>query len=291
MAYGNPCQSALIPAVIQASLLSPATRGLVFPMPMRTLLPLLLLCAIPVFGANSVLPVGNFETPAVKGRTTVDQGGDPTNGGRGPSWIVFKFAPETTGSGADGSIAGGLTNEIAHDGKQSLFIDFNHVKTPYQSAMLISNFIPIASGSDYQVAIWGRVDANDRIAADARPAYLKLEVDFFAADANESIGDPVFSVVPIAAGKDREPFFKPDDWRCFYAKITAPAGAVFAQITWRWESAGSEPGEINGTLYFDDMTMIGAPNPVPNLTPTPVQESAPVVQDAAPDASASPAPQ
>jgi len=39
------------------------------------------------------------------------------------------------------------------------------------------------------------------------------------------------------------------------------------------------------------MTMIGAPNPVPNLTPTPVQESAPVVQDAAPDASASPAPQ
>ena len=250
------------------------------------------MCVSPVFGADNVLRGGSFETPVVNARSTADQGGDPTNGGRGPAWIVFKFAPETTGGSADGAIVGGLTNEMAHDGKQSLFIDFNHVKTPYQSAMLISNFIPIASGSDYQVAIWGRVDANDPIAADARPAYLKLEVDFFGADANTSIGDPFFSVVPVTAGKDRQPFFKPDAWSNFYAKLTAPAGAVFAQITWRWESAGSDPGEVNGALFFDDMTMTGAPNPVPNLTPSPVQDTTPEVQDApATSPGASPSPQ
>jgi hypothetical protein len=247
------------------------------------------MCAFPVFGADNVLRGGSFETPLVKGRTAADQGGDPTNAGRGPEWIVFKFDPESTGS--SGSITGGLTNEIAHDGQQSLFIDFNHVASPYQSATLISNFIPIVSGSAYQVAIWGRTDANAPIAPDSRPAYLKLEVDFFAADANESVGDPFYSVVPISVAKDREPLFKPDGWNCFYANVTAPAGAVFAQLTWRWESAGSDPGEINGVMFFDDISMKGAPNPVPNLTPVPVQDTTPVVQDAAPSASPAPAPQ
>jgi hypothetical protein len=255
---------------------------------MRSLLPLLLLCAIPVFGADNILPGGSFETPVVKGRTAVDQGGDPSNGGRGPNWIIFKFTAGTSGS--NGSITGGLTDEIAHDGKQSLFIDFNHVKTPYQSATLISGFIPVVSGSDYQVAVWGRTDPIDLITADDRPAYLKLEVDFFAADANESVGDPFYSVLPIPGSKDHDPFFKPDSWKVFFAKTTAPAGAVFAQLTWRWESAGSDPGEINGIMYFDDMTMMGAPNPVRNLAPVAIQEPSPTADDASPSPSASPSP-
>jgi hypothetical protein len=255
---------------------------------MRILLPLLLLCAIPAFGADNVLPGGSFETPVVKGRTPLEQGGDPSNGGRGPAWITFKFSPNTTGS--NGSITGGLTDEIAHDGKQSLYIDFKHVSTPYQSATLISNFVPVVSGSEYQVAVWGRTDASDLITDDDRPAYLKLEVDFFAADANESVGDPFYSVLPIPGSKDHDPYFKPDSWNCFSAKVTAPPGAVFAQITWRWESAGSDAGEINGIMFFDDMSMMGAPNPVPNLTPAPIQEPSPVADDASPAASASPSP-
>lgn len=240
---------------------------------MRKLLPVLFFCGISVFAAGNLLPGGSFESPVVNGRTPVSQGGDPSRGGRGPLWISFGFAPANTGS--NGSITGGLTNQVSHGGKQSLYIEFDHVQTPYQSATLISNFVPIVSGSDYQVAIWGRTDAKEPIAPDARPAYLKVEVDFFAADANESVGDPVYSVLPISGEKDRPAFFKPDAWTCFFAKLTAPAGAVFAQITWRWETAGSEPGEINGVIYFDDLSLTGPANPIPNLTPSPAQTPAP----------------
>lgn len=249
-------------------------------MTMRQLLPFfLLVCGVSVCAAENLLPAASFETPVVQGRTPLSQGGDPTNSGRGPLWISFRFAPEKTGT--NGSITGGLTNDVSHGGKQSLFIDFNHVQTPYQSATLVSNFIPIVSGTDYQVGIWGRTDAKDVFAEEDRPAYLKVEVDFFAADANESVGEPVYAVLPIPGGKDHPAFFTPDDWHCFQTKLTSPPGAVFAQITWRWETGGNQPGEINGIMYFDGLSLVGPPNPVPNLTPVPVQMPSDTGTDAA----------
>jgi hypothetical protein len=254
--------------------------------------PLFLVCAWPLFAGdtssfpqNDLFKRGGFEEPAVHGRTPVDKGADPTNGGN-PPWITFKIAPDTTGSNADGQIAAGLTDEIAHSGKQAMYINFQHVKTPYQSLTLTSNFVPVVSGSLYQVNIWGRADAKAIITRNDRPAYLKVEIDFFGADGNQSVGDPSYTVLPIGGGgdKDHPPFFKPDDWTEFFTKVTAPQGAVFAQMIWTWESAGSDPGEINGTIFFDDVTVQGAPNANPDLTPAPIQEATPAPDQTGTDA-------
>jgi hypothetical protein len=234
---------------------------------MRFLLPILLLGTAGVVCAENLLVGGNFEMPFVKGRTTMDQGGDPTNVPQGPAWIGFRFNNVPNA----GAITGGLTDEFARNGKQSLFVDFNHVSR-VESAELISNFIPIVSGTEYVVGIWGRTDAKDLITSDGRSAYLKLEVDFFANDAFHSVGQPAFRVQPIPGAKEHDPYFTPDKWARLYFKVMTPPDAVFAQITWRWET-GADPGEVNGIMYFDDATMFGPPNPVPDLTPAPVQST------------------
>jgi hypothetical protein len=238
-------------------------------MTMRILCSVFLLWSFTAFGDN-LLPGGSFETPAVHGRMLKDHGGDPTNNGRGPGWISFIF--QTSGTG--GGLTGGLTNEVAHSGAQSLFIDFNHVSSADQSATLVSNFFPVVSGSGYEVGIWGRTDAKDLVDPQGRSAYLKLEIDYFAKDANTSVGEPFYAVQPLPGSKNHDPFFKPDSWNRFFVKVTTPPGAVFAQITWRWETE-SDSGEINGIMFFDDAEMTGPANPVPNLTPSPVEEPAP----------------
>jgi hypothetical protein len=216
----------------------------------------------------------------VKSRTPLDKGGDPSNAGKSPDWTLFKL--DATGSA--GAITAGLTNEVAHSGAQSLYVDFNHVSSP-QSLVLVSNFIPVASGTDYQFAMWGRTDDKDLINSEGRSAYLKIEVDYFAKDANESVGDPFYKVQPLPGSKDHDPFFRPDGWSCFTAVSTTPPDAVFAQVTWRWET-GTDPGEINGIMYFDDATMAGPPAPNPAMTPFPVEMPNP---DASPTPAASPA--
>ncbi len=235
---------------------------------MRYLLPLLLLCGFAVFAENLLIP-GNFEGPFVNGRTPKEQGGDPSNSGKGPGWVSFRF--QTTAKSPE--ITGGLTTEVARNGKQSLYVDFNHVDRGFEAAILVSDFIPVVSGSVYQVGIWGRTDAKDLINSDGRSAYLKLEVDYFAKDANESIGESYYAVQPLPGSKGHLPFFHTDRWTRYYMKITPPPGTVFAQVIWRWQS-GSDPGEVNGLTYWDDATFDGPPAPDPNMTPAPVQEDA-----------------
>jgi len=236
---------------------------------MRFLLPILLIWGSAVFAADfvNVQRDGGFETPVVTGRTQVDQGADPSNHGKGPGWILMQIQQ----TGSSGKVTAGLTNEVARTGKQSLWVRFDHVNGAYQSAVLISNFMPVTSGTDYQIGIWGRTDAKDMIDSKGRSAYLKLQVDYFARDANQSVGETFFAVQPLPGSKDHDPFFKPDGWKRFYLRVTTPPDAVFAQITWRWET-GSDPGEINGIMYFDDAEMIGPEPPVPNMTPAPVQD-------------------
>jgi hypothetical protein len=245
---------------------------------MRLILPplLLLLSGSPLFAAGNLFPGGSFEAPVVKGRTSAGQGGDPTAAPKPPPWVAFNF--ENTGT--NNIVTGGLTNEVARTGTQSLFINFDHVNQPYQSAILVSNFVPVVAGAEYHVGIWGRTDANDLINSQGRSAYLKLEVDFFAKDAFQAVGEPFLRVLPIPGSKDHDPYFRPDAWQPYFLKFTTPAGAVFAQITWRWETGG-DPGEINGIMYFDDVTMTGPPNPIPNLTPAPHQRSTPAAEPTA----------
>jgi hypothetical protein len=237
---------------------------------MRLLLPFFLLWGIAAHADQNLLPAASFETPLVHGRTLSTDGGNPAAGGKGRQWVSFRFQT----SGKNGNITGGLTNEVARTGTQSLFIRFDHVDAPYQSAILVSNFIPVVSGSDYIVGIWGRTDAGELIDAEGRSAYLKLEVDYYAQDGNESVPETYYSVQPIPGVKGRKPYFTPDKWSRFAVKLITPPGAIFAQITWRWET-GSDPGEINGIMYFDDAMMQGPPAANPDMTPAPVQEDTP----------------
>jgi hypothetical protein len=245
----------------------------------RSLFVLFVLASAPSLFALGNLLQGDFESPAVQSRATVAQGGDPTSGKSDRPWIFLRVLPKKTGT--NGSISTGLTNEIARGGSQSFFVEFDHVKTPYQSATLTSNLFPIVSGSEYQIGIWGRTDAKNPVTGDARPAYLKLEADFFGADGNTSIGDPFYSIIALYSQQDHKPSFPADDWQQFFGRVTPPAGAVFVQVKWIAETAGNEPGELNTTLFLDDATILGEPNPIPNLTPSPVEEPSP-----APDASA-----
>jgi len=218
------------------------------------------------FAAANLIPQSGFEIPVVKGRTALDQGGDPSQDGKNPAWYSFKV--DTTGSNA--TMSAGLTNAVSRTGKQSLYVDFNHVDQAYQSVILISNFIPVVSGTQYVVSIWGRTDSNDLIDSEGRSAYLKLEVDFFAKDGNQSVGDPIYAVQPLPGPKDHDAYFTPDGWHAFVVKIMSPPGAVFAQINWRWETGG-DPGVINGIMYFDDPALTGPANANPHMTPEPVQ--------------------
>jgi len=234
---------------------------------MRILFPILLLWGFSALAGDTMFKNGSFELPVVQRRLTREQGGDPANDGRNHAWVGLDFRT----SGTTGKVSGGLTNEVSRSGRQSLFIDFDHVDRPYQSAILVSNFIPVVSGTGYEIGIWGRTDAKDLINADGRSAFLKLEVEYFARDANESVGDAFYSVEPIPGTKGRDPIFKPDSWQRFYVRLITPPDAVFAQVTWRWET-GSDPGEINGIMYFDDATMTGPAVANPDMTPTPSKD-------------------
>ncbi len=152
---------------------------------MRLLYSICLIWGFTVFAGENLLPNGGFEAPVVNGRTTAEQGGDPSAVSKNQGWIGFRF--ENSGTG--GAISGGLTDEIARSGKQSLFIKFDHVNKAYQSATLVSNFVPVVSGTEYQVGIWGRTDVKDLIDSEGRSAYLKLEVDFFAGTPSRQWGN------------------------------------------------------------------------------------------------------
>ena len=225
--------------------------------------------APPSAGENLVRN-GNFEAPAVKGRKTKAEGGNPVLSGGNPGWVFFKIQ----NTGTNGKVIAGLTDEVARSGRQCYFVDFDHVASPYQSAELTSNFIPVVSGTDYEIGIWGRTDAKDLINSEGRSAYMKLEVDFFAGDGNRSVGDPYYSVLPVPGSKDHDPIFKPDAWKSYFVKVTTPPEAVFAQIIWHCET-GSDEGEINGILYFDDATMVGPAVANPNMTPAPAEQGTP----------------
>jgi hypothetical protein len=242
---------------------------------MRLLFSILLLWSAAAL-ADNLQKDSSFETPAVTGRTLFSQGADITHNGRGPGWITVQT------SGTASGITLGVTNEVAHKGQQSIFIHFNHVATADAGITLVSNFIPVVSGTGYDMGIWGRMDPKEPLDPQGRLAYMKVEIDFFAKDANTSVGAPVYSVQPLPGSKDHEAFYTPDSWKYFHVPVTTPAGAVFAQVTWRWETE-SDQGETNGVIFFDDADFSGPPNPVPDLTPAPVEEPTP-------DASESPSP-
>lgn len=213
--------------------------------------------------ADELLKEGGFESPNVTARSPIAKGGDLSHGGKGPFWVGFHDRAEDK---SGGPLTAGLTNEQAHGGAQSIYIEFAHVKQPYQAAVLQSRLFPVVPGGDYRVGIWGRLDAQNSIKLGGRTAYIKVQIDFFSKDGSEPVGETVYAVYPIPGSKNRPALFTTDKWSLFSSQAGAPPDAGFAQVTWQWETS-SEQGETNGVIYFDDASFAGPPPADPNAKP------------------------
>ena len=220
---------------------------------------------------------GGFEEPAVKIRSTKEFGGDPVNGGVKSLWKAFNVSVGTGG----GMVTAGLTNEIAHTGAQSIFVKFDNVARSYQSAVLETALVPVMQTSNYRIGFWGRVDKKFPLILSERPAYMKLQVEFFKDDGVTMVGDGEFKIQSLPGAKDRPPLFTPEKWTEYFFEVTTPVEAAFFVFKFSVES-GSNPGKTSGIIFFDDITINGESSPL--KTPKPAPEETPEMVPSAAEA-------
>jgi hypothetical protein len=189
---------------------------------------------------------GGFEDPPVSARATIQDGGDPTNGGSGPGWS--KIRPKKADS--LGEIVLGLTNEVAHSGKQSLFVEFNHFLGGANGAALVSEMLPVQPGQDYLFSIWNRLDANSPVTTSGT-AILKINIGYFTSDATPVAGKSLNTYAPLAPGRGNAEL-SAQEWSVIERKAPTPADAAFARITLIWQS---DAAEVTGTVFFDDVAL------------------------------------
>lgn len=218
--------------------------------------------------AAQLLESGSFEYPRVKARTPLAQGGTPMLGPKS-DWVLFVHPKADAEKGA---VIGGITNELARTGKQSLFIEFDKFKAKVSGVTLASGLISIQPGKPYHVAIWGRLNKKKPLTIDQRICYLKLLVEFYTADKETQTGSPVFKAQPMPDSRNRPetrpPMFSAARWSEFFVNVNSPEDAAFIKITWKWEST-TEDGETTGVIYFDDASLEGEKGPEP---PEPEEE-------------------
>ncbi len=223
--------------------------------------------ALTVLGSLALLPVaqaepeqlletGSFEWPPVAARKTKAEGADMTKSAMNVEWVKFQDKPDPDG----GQLLLGLTNGIAHTGRQCLFVEFNKLTKTGVTTELSSDMLPILPSHPYRVGIWGRIDKERPITLAQRTPYLKLRVDWFKEDREEQTGEVVWKAQPIPGSKNRKPLFVAHQWNEFFATVKSPEDAAFIKITWSWETPPQE-GETDGVIYFDDATILGESGP------------------------------
>lgn len=234
---------------------------------------------VPSAHAANLLVNGSFEAPAVTGRVPERDGGSTLRAAQKGSWKTFAADPSTDG----GQLIMGLTNEVAHSGKQSLFVDFNKVTASEREAVLGTELIPVKADRTYRVSSWARIDRKRPLALDERRPFLVLELHFFESDQKTEVGEPIQGpqIIPgiIVPGGPHQLIFVSGKWSESYARVTTPEKAAFLQVTWTWMTP-KEEGETDGVLYWDDASLEEEPDqpapspaavapPVPNATPSP----------------------
>jgi hypothetical protein len=242
---------------------------------------------------NQLIETGGFEMPRVTGRMPKElPGGNFLKFAQG-EWVQFSSSPK----GVLGGMTAGLTNDIAHSGRQSLYVSFDHVKEPLAAVYLSTDLIPVKAGSPYHVSIWGRIDRKNPITLDQRVPVLRLQAEFFTADHETQTGETIVKVQPIPGTPNRPLMFTSERWTEYFADLTPPEDGAFIKVTWVW-STTSDAGVTNGIAYFDDATIEGekvepveTPEPTDEKPPgTPAAPGAPAAPDAATPASPAPAP-
>ena len=235
-----------------------------------------------------LLDTGSFEAPRVNGRTPRAQGGNPVMPVGKREWIFF----EDKRDDKDGGLIAGLTNEIAHTRKQSLYVTFDKLTASSAKAELATTLISILPGNAYHVAIWGRVDKKNPLTLDQRLPILGVEVDFFLPDKETQTGEPIIKIQPMPGSLNRPPLFTPDKWAEFFADVTSPEDATYMKVTWRVATPPGT-GAINGTVFFDDANIRGiagkTPDELAEETPEPPEAPDPAKPETNTPASATPA--
>lgn len=233
---------------------------------------------------NQLIETGGFEMPHVTGRMPKElPGGNFLKFAQG-EWVQFSSSPKAL----LGGMTAGLTNEIAHSGRQSLYVSFTNVKERLASVSLSTDLVPVKPSSRYHVAIWGRIDRKNPITLDQRVPVLRLHAEFFKDDHETQTGETVVRVQPIPGTPNRPLMFTSDRWTEYFADLTAPEDGAYIKVTWVW-STTSDAGLTNGVAYFDDATIEGE-KVEPVETPEPTEEKPPgaPTTPAAPGASATP---
>lgn len=231
------------------------------------------------------METGGFEMPRVKGRQPQSVKGMNFLKFAQGEWI--HFAPNKAALG--GKVSVGLTDELAHSGRQSLYVTFDHATAQLAAYTLGSDMIPVKPGKPYHVSIWGRIDRKHPITLDQRVPVLGLQVDFFQEDRETQTGETNARIQPIPGTVNRPPLFTSERWNEFFADFTAPEDAHFIKVAWRF-STTADPGDTSGTIFFDDATVQGEkvePPEEPTTEPE-VKPAVPVAPGAPPAAPAAP---
>ncbi len=237
--------------------------------PMKTLLSVGLVSTLLLASsqAENLIENGSFELPKVSGRTPAAKGGNPSRTDEKTSWTALIGPRPGTGKG---NLIVGLTDEIAHEGKQSLFVDFEKITEGGQRAMLVSQLLPIQSNKPYRISAWGRLDRERPIALDERRPHLVVDVEFFAADQETQLGSTEYRVqmIPgsIVPGMGTRLLFTAGKWNEYFTEVKSPTDSAFMKVTFNFQ-VPKEPGETDGILYLDSAAVQGERGTTP-LTDT-----------------------
>ncbi len=216
-------------------------------------LALLLACSLAAYAEDeNLIKNSSFEEPAVQARTDARQGGSPSRTEEGKTIWTHLMAPMRARDLPGGELVVGMTNEYAHSGKQSIFVDFQKV-TAQRSGFLMTDLIPVTPGHRYRIALWGRIDAKRPLTLDQRRPMMKLEFDYFTADTENQTGPSDYGTQMLPGRLDRM-IFVSGKWSEYFRIVRTPADAAFMKVTFRWETP-KEAGETDGAIYFDDVTV------------------------------------
>lgn len=193
-----------------------------------------------------------FELPEVKTLTNERDGANPSIAPEGATTWTHFLAPGNPPDKAGGELVVGMTNQFAHSGKQSIFVDFKEV-TAQRRSFLVTDLVPVKPGHLYRVALWGRIDAKRPLSLDQRRPLMKMDFDYFTVDPETQCEQSDHGTQIIPGSLDRMMFFS-TKWTEYYRLVRAPKDAAFMKVTFRWET-DKAPGATDGVIYFDDASI------------------------------------